>query len=74
MSNIQFEKPGGKLGKGFTAGGDTTGVPTVVSAVTEKYDDIANSWTAKTNLNTARVDLAGFALNEIHVSLSIIGY
>jgi len=47
------------MGLGFTAGGFTDSN----SAVTEKYDDIANSWTTKANLNTARNALAGFSLN-----------
>jgi len=46
---------------GYTAGGWVTG--TGISAITEKYDDVANTWTAKANLNTARADLAGFSQN-----------
>ncbi|MDP3352849.1 MAG: kelch repeat-containing protein, partial [Flavobacteriaceae bacterium] len=44
---------------GYTAGGWT---PLPV-ATTEKYDDIADTWTAKANLNTGRLGLAGFSLN-----------
>jgi polyhydroxyalkanoate synthesis regulator phasin len=44
---------------GYTAGGYTTSN----SAVTEKYDDVINTWTTKGNLNTARYTLAGFSLN-----------
>jgi len=46
-------------GFGYTAGGFIA----AVSAVTEKYDDVANTWTAKANLNTARSGLAGFSQN-----------
>ena len=42
---------------GYTAGGNTT-------PDTEKYDDVANTWTVKANLNTARRYPAGFSLNS----------
>ncbi len=46
---------------GYTTGGLDPSFAN--SAVTEKYADVANSWTAKANLNTARYNLAGFSLN-----------
>src|SRR5659263_64266 len=44
----------------YTAGGNTG----VVSAVTEKYDNVANTWTAKGSLNTACIS-AGFSLGAL---------
>ena len=45
---------------GYTAGGYGTGY----SSVTEKYDDVADTWAIKADLNTARFYLAGFSLNH----------
>ena len=46
---------------GYTAGGEDAGWN--VTAVNENYDDVADTWTVKTPLNTAREGMAGFALN-----------
>ncbi len=48
-------------GFGFTSGGNTG----VVSAVTQRFDDIANTQTPRTGLTTARDNIAGFSLNGL---------
>lgn len=47
-------------GFGFSSGGFVA----AVSAVTERYDNVATTITGVVNLNTARSGLAGFATNE----------
>jgi len=48
-------------GYGFT----TCGYVAAVSAVTERYDNVTNAWTAKTSATTARQLLTGYSLNGL---------